>query len=107
MTRIASSSKPPRSTPECATAELIDDILVGYRTNALARRVGVINVESFSDAQRLAHGPAHTQVGLTQLEERPKAEEETSMNNGQKGSPIDTLYRSILTIIGLVIFGLA
>ena len=48
MMRITSSSKPPRSTPECATAELIDDIPVGYRTNALARRVGVINAESFT-----------------------------------------------------------
>ena len=82
MMRITSFSKPPRTTPECATAELVDDILVGYRTNALARRGGVINAESFSDAQRLAHGPEHPQVGLTQLEERPTAEEETSMNNG-------------------------
>src|SRR5919201_3580664 len=107
MTRITSSSRPLRSTPECATAELVDDILVCYRANALAGRAGVIDAESFSDAQRLARGPERPQVRLTRPEERPTAEEETSMNNGQRGLPIDALCRSILTIIGLVIFGLA
>jgi len=115
--RTTLSSIPFGTTLRCATVELIDDISVPYRINAITPREDLASEllrtgecesvikGSSSEAQKSAN-PRHPQVRPTQFPAAQKPEEEISMNTRRPRLAINTLCRTIFTLTLMVLFAI-